>query len=114
MKNYNVIINTCIQAFGIIGFQQFGLLWMLYPSIALISFLIFAQTIAAAYLFSGKPLALNKDNEEEKTLLLHSLVAIFYMISSYQLFLLDFTVFATLGMCHSTILILTQFFKGLA
>jgi hypothetical protein len=86
---------------------------MLYPSIVLISLLILAQTITASYLFSGKPL---KDNTEdtEKAPLLLSLVATFYMITAYQLFVLDFTILAVLGMGHATILILTQFFKGIS
>lgn len=111
MKPYAALINASVQVFSIVGATQFAISWAIYPLFLLVGLMIFAQTTAAGYAFSGKEITKAEKTELESGLL-GFMIAIIYTVSAYYLYTLGFVFFSGLMAAHVVILFLTLMFKG--
>jgi hypothetical protein len=114
MKDSSAVVNSVIQVSGITGIQYFGLIWAMYPAMFMLGLVILMQTIAAGYFFATKKYP---DSTEDQPNLISPgigmLIASIYMLSSYQILLMGFEIFAGFGFAHSAILFFSHMLRGL-
>ena len=111
MKPSSAVINASVQLFAIVGVTQFAISWAIYPLFLLVGLMIFAQTTAAGYAFSGKEMPKVEKSELENNLL-SFMIAIIYAVSAYYLYTLGFVFFSGLMAAHVAISFVTLIFKG--
>jgi hypothetical protein len=111
MKESSAIINALINTSGIVGVQMFGYEWAVYPAMALISMLIFAQTLAAGYIFARPDT--KKSNETSGDILpsITIMISVLYAGTAYQTYLLGYSIFAGMAFAHAAIMFFTGIFK---
>lgn len=113
MKDSSAVVNSVIQVSGIAGVQYFGLIWAMYPAMFMLGLVILMQTIVAGYIFATKKYPdSTEDKSPEISPSLGMLIASIYMLSSYQIFLMGFEIFAGFGFAHSIILFFSHMLKG--
>lgn len=114
MRDFYALGNSAIQLSGMLIYQYFGFTWAIYPSMFLLTGIILAQTIAAAYLFSTNKYPEKDTSEDDISISVGILIGIVYAASAYQILLIGFPVFAGLCFAHAGILILTKIMKVFA
>lgn len=81
----------------------------MYPVMGMVGYMVFMQSIAASSLFSGF-IAPEEVNERDDGYSISILIAILYLMSSYQVYSLGYEVFSGIMFAHSTIFLLTNLF----
>jgi hypothetical protein len=111
MKPYAALINASVQIFAIIGMTHFAISWAIYPLFLLVGLMIFAQTTAAGYAFSGKEMPKIEKTESESNVL-GFMVSVIYALSAYHMYAIGFVFFSGLMAAHVAISFVTLMFKG--
>lgn len=111
MKDYYALGNSLIQVSGMLIYQYFGIAWAMYPSMLLLLGIIIVQTMGAAYLFTTKTQTEKHTGDDEVSNSVAIFLSFVYMISTYQILLMGFPIFAGLCFAHISILLLTRFMK---
>lgn len=104
---YSATINALVQAAALFASSQ-GVIWAMYPVMALMCYMAFMQSVAAASLFSGfieKNIG-NKDADLNHSISI--LVALLYLTSSYQTYILGYEVMSGIMFAHATIFLITN------
>lgn len=108
----NTLYNAMIQIGAILSYQYFVFVWPMYFVMGMIITLGVMQTMAAAYVLGDS----SYKQETEKTYQSDPsqiLIGLIYMISSYQIYLLGFEIFAGFALAHSFIYTLIVFYRGI-
>lgn len=97
--------NAAVQLSVIFAFQQFGVTWIVYILVAVISILIAVQTLGAAAVFAQ---IVPEKTETKKIEGINFLISLLYMVSCYHVYLIGLVGFAWIGAAHSVIHLLTN------
>jgi hypothetical protein len=102
-----VTVNAAVQTGAILA-SSAGVEWAMFPIMFMVACISFMQTFAAADLFSG----IVKDSTEIKDsgYGLKALIGFLYLLSSYQVYLIGYQVFAGFMFAHAAIFLLTNLF----
>jgi hypothetical protein len=103
------VVNSTIQVGAILSYQYFALVWPLYIVMGFLTLLIIMQTIAAGALFSGS-IAEKKEIANVDGFSTNFILTILYMLSCYHIHLIGYTVFASIAVAHTAILMSTIIF----
>ena len=109
MKLSLALVNSTIQVSAILAYQYFALVWPLYIVMGFLTLLIVMQTIAAGALFSGS-IAEKREAESVDGFSTNFILTILYILSCYHIHLIGYTVFASVAVAHTAILMSTVFF----
>lgn len=107
-NSVTAVLNALIQCIALYVSSSYRVEWAMYPIIGIILYIAFMQTIAAASLFSG--LVGSNPNETQGNYSMSILIAFLYLISSYHVYTLGYTVFSGIMFSHSVIFLLTNIF----
>lgn len=110
MINNLAFYNSGIQLFAIFMYQYFLTLWPLYIVIGMLSLLIFLQTIAAAWTFSGYRIEKKNTTDEKREPGITFLVSALYLVSCFNIHLAGYPIFAIVAATHAAIMMLSSFF----
>jgi hypothetical protein len=102
---YSASINALLQATALFASSQ-GVIWAMYPIMAMLCYIGFMQSIAAASLFSG--FIEGSTENEDPNYSISILVAILYLVSSYHVYTLGYGVIAGIMFTHATIFLFTN------
>lgn len=103
----SAVINALIQCSAVFA-SSYGIDWAMYPVMGMVGYMVFMQSIAASSLFSG--FIVSEENEKDSGYSISALVAILYLISSYEVYSLGYELFSGIMFAHSTIFLLTNLF----
>jgi xanthosine utilization system XapX-like protein len=108
MSNKNNVfatVNAAVQTGAILA-SSAGVAWAMFPIMFMVAYISFMQTFAAAGIFSG----VVKDSVEVKDVGygLRALIGILYLLSSYQVYLIGYQLFAGFMFAHAAIFLLTN------
>lgn len=104
---FTAVVNALFQCAALYA-SSYGISWAMYPIMVMIGYIAFMQSIAASSLFSG--LISVEANEYEGNYSLSVLIAFLYLVSSYHVYTLGYTVFAGIMFAHSVIFLLSNVF----
>jgi hypothetical protein len=111
MKESSAIINALINTSGIVGVQMFGYEWAVYPAMALISMLIFAQTLGSGYLLVRPDTRKSNETSGDISPSITIMISVLYAGTAYQTYLLGYSIFAGMAFAHAAIMFFTGIFK---
>jgi len=106
-NNFGAVANAVIQTGAILA-SSAGILWAMYPTMALVAYVATVQSIAAAGVFSG--IVKGAVETEDTGYGLKALIGILYLVSSYQVYLIGYEVFSGIMFAHATIHVLINLF----
>jgi hypothetical protein len=96
---YGLLINAIIQTSAIVA-AAYGVVWAMYPVMAIACLLIVLQTLAVAGSFSGEV-----DTKVIRTPYpgIRSLTSLLFLASAWQIHLIGYSVFAGMMFAHAAI-----------
>lgn len=106
-NNAFATINAAIQTGAIVA-SNAGVFWSMYPVMIFMCYMTFMQSVAAAGVFSGIVKSTKEYNETGYGL--RALIGVLYLASSYQVYVIGYTVFSGIMFAHATIYLLTNVF----
>lgn len=101
------VSNAVVQTIAIMA-SSAGIIWSMYPIMALVAYMTFMQSVAAAGVFSG--LVKSVEEADDSGYGLRVLIGIMYLASSYQVYMIGYTVFSGIMFAHAAIYLLTNIF----
>lgn len=105
------VANVATQA-GAIFATNYDIIWPMFIVMAMMTYMILMQSIAAGSLFSGFVQEdIERPKSESYSILI--LVALTYMLSSYQTYALGYELFAGFMFSHAIIYLLTNVFGAI-
>jgi hypothetical protein len=117
IKTFPMLINILVCTLALFSYYYLGLMWPLYITMGILSMVIILQTLAASAFFAFNSVDQsekldNRDNPVGLEYIMISLaLCLAYFGVIYQLYLLEFVIFASIAATHVAIATITNFIR---